>query len=73
MEKCQTVEQMCMFTDEKIRGIFYSHDDDNELAQILFAQYRRLCMALNILCSYVGMYLEKVVTFSLIPPGISGN
>ena len=55
-ERCSSVEQLCLFTDEKIRGIFYSHDDDEELSQKLNAQSRRLSMAIKILKSYVGMW-----------------
>ena len=54
-ERCSSVEQLCLFTDEKIRGIFYSHDDDEELSQKLNAQSRRLSMAIKILKAYAGM------------------
>ncbi|XP_047141650.1 kinase suppressor of Ras 1 isoform X1 [Hydra vulgaris] len=52
-EKCTTVEELCCFSDSLIRGIFYSHDDDKVLAEKLFAQYRRLGMALRILRHFV--------------------
>lgn len=57
--KCSTVEEMVdQFTDQKISGIFYSHDDDTKLAELLKSQQLRLCMALKILCSYVGRLLN---------------
>ena len=58
-EKCSTVEDMVdQFTDQKISGIFYSHDDDDQLAELLQSQKQRLCMALRILCSYVARLLN---------------
>ena len=58
-DKCSTVEDMVeQFTDQKISGIFYSHDDDTQLAESLKSQRLRLCMALKILCSYVGQLVN---------------
>ncbi|XP_057295480.1 kinase suppressor of Ras 1-like isoform X1 [Hydractinia symbiolongicarpus] len=51
--KCSSVEELCLFSDEKINGIFYNHNDDTDVGQRLEAQCKRLRMALKILRSYV--------------------
>lgn len=47
-----------MFSDEKLRGIFYNHDDNEETTRRLNAQYQRLSMARNILQTYVCKFYE---------------
>jgi len=65
-ERCSSVEELCLFTDEKINGIFYSHDDDKELSQRLYAQNRRLRIALKILRSYVERLQNGEKTSDLV-------
>jgi len=57
IERCSTVEELFMFSDEKLRGIFYVHDDNEETKKKLDGQYSRLRMARNIMQSYVCMFL----------------
>ena len=56
VNRCSMVEELFEFSNEKLAGIFYVHDDDELKKKKLDGQYKRLRAARNIVKDYVGMY-----------------
>lgn len=61
-ERCSTVEELFLFSDEKLAGIFYVHDDNEDTKKKLDGQYKRVRMARNIMQNYVCKSLSIILT-----------